>query len=777
MKEPRRGTRDYLSLVLRPVSAYLPRRVDLGLFVVLAACLLAIWPFISRPGLPQQTDAELHIYRTAELAHLLRAGAVYPRWAPDFYFGYGYPIFNYYAPLVYYLAAGLTFLPVVNVVLAVKLVFVLGLVVSGWGMYAFVRDRWGVRPGVLAAVSYLFAPYVLYIDPHARGVLAEFFSFALFPWVLWAFDRLAAGGGRWRVSLAAGLLAALICTHNLMALVFVALLAGWIGWQWLVVRRRPGVLLLAFALGVGLAAFFWLPVTWERGAVQLGNVVGEGGHYDFRNHFLNLSELLGSTLRLDLGATEPAYRFNLGVAQWVLGLAGAAVLLWRTARRRPEGLFFVLASAGLTLLVLPLSQPIWEHVPMMAYLQFPWRLLGPLAACLAVLAGVAFAELDALWAPGGRRVDAALGLMLLVVLLLALPLTYPPTWPADFGPTDPAGIVQAELSGRWLGTTSTADYVPADVAVVPRASEQLLAAYRAGGPVDRVNRATVPAGAQVELVSERPLAWTYQIDSPDYFVFRLFHFYFPGWTARLDGEPVLIRPADPDGFMTVEVPAGRHGLEIAFRDTPARTAGWAVSAAALLGCLVVGVVHGRRPELANPVRRQQRLSWLLLLAPLTVLVFKLALADPLGWFRLQSQGLQVLPAQNAAHFAVGDEIALLGYDWNPADPGRMAELTLYWKALAPVPTNYQVFVHLRDAAGAVVAQSDKLNPGDYPTERWPLDKYVRDQHRFALPADLAPGEYRLTVGLWLMAEGQRLAVRDAAGELLGDSVVLQAVRY
>ncbi|MFQ5421059.1 MAG: hypothetical protein ACE5EY_11940, partial [Anaerolineae bacterium] len=80
------------------------RRIDSGFLLVLAIALVAVWPFISRASLPPGTDAELHIFRLVELSHLVRSGEFYPRWAPDFYHGFGYPIFNYYAPLSYYAA-------------------------------------------------------------------------------------------------------------------------------------------------------------------------------------------------------------------------------------------------------------------------------------------------------------------------------------------------------------------------------------------------------------------------------------------------------------------------------------------------------------------------------------------------------------------------------------------------------------------------------------------------------------------------------------------------
>ena len=85
---------------MHTVGRFLKARIhhiDRGLWLVVALALVAAGPFLTRPGLPRQTDAELHVYRAAELGRTLRAGAVYPRWAPDLYLGYGYPIFNYYA--------------------------------------------------------------------------------------------------------------------------------------------------------------------------------------------------------------------------------------------------------------------------------------------------------------------------------------------------------------------------------------------------------------------------------------------------------------------------------------------------------------------------------------------------------------------------------------------------------------------------------------------------------------------------------------------------------
>jgi len=81
------------------------RHIDLNLIAVILIAVIAALPFLTRSGLPRHTDLELHVYRAAEYGEALRSGVLYPRWAPDFFYGYGYPIFNYYAPFTYALAS------------------------------------------------------------------------------------------------------------------------------------------------------------------------------------------------------------------------------------------------------------------------------------------------------------------------------------------------------------------------------------------------------------------------------------------------------------------------------------------------------------------------------------------------------------------------------------------------------------------------------------------------------------------------------------------------
>jgi hypothetical protein len=756
------------------------RRVDPGFLAVLALAALALWPFLSRPGLPRFTDAELHVYRLAELARLVVAGEVYPRWAPNFYFGYGYPIFNYYAPLSYYAGLPVALLPWWDAVDGVRAVFMLSLLAGALGAYAFTRTHWGRDAGVVAAAAFSFAPYVLYVDPHARGDLAETTGVALFPVALWAVDRLRQGSmGAWL--LAVGLVAALILSHNLLALASFALLLAWTAWQ-CAGRQEPGPVCLlrlgALMAGVGVAAFFWLPVALEQRAVNLSTLIGDGGHFDYRNHFLTLAQLLAPSGRLDWGATEAAFHLNLGLLQWLLAATAGLLLLARTVRAPRRALFFVLASAILMALMLPLSAPAWESVPLLPYFQFPWRLLALMATVLAVLAGVAAETLVRRLSDGGRRWLPTL--LVSLIILSSLPLLQPPPWSPEPWDTTAGGVLAEEMRGRWLGTTSTADFVPATVDVIPRPTEQVVEAIRAGEQPDRVNRATLPEATSVRVERLRPLHTRYLVSSDEPFPLRLFQFAFPGWQARVDGEPVATEVGRPEGFLVIPLPAGEHIVDVELVSTPAQRAAWIASAASVVVALAVGLwLRQRQPlppdesEAALPAKGSS--TGRILVAVLAcALVYAGLVAG--GWLHVESTGFEAIPAQQDLFASFSGEIALIGFDAPSAvRPGRTLTVTLYWKAQEEVSENYQVFVHLLRLDGTIAAQSDKLNPGDFPSRRWPLDRYVRDQHRLALPADLPPGAYRLSAGLWLQAEEVRLPVIDDAGRIAGDTVPLGAV--
>jgi hypothetical protein len=110
----------------------------------------------------------------------------------------------------------------------------------------------------------------------------------------------------------------------------------------------------------------------------------------------------------------------------------------------------------------------------------------------------------------------------------------------------------------------------------------------------------------------------------------------------------------------------------------------------------------------------------------------------------------------------GPFVELTGYDLLPAmhSPGSPLEVTLHWHVLQTPDRDYHVFVHLLDASGEIVAQHDgPAGGGTLPALGWLPGEYLIDPHSLDLPSDLPEGDYRLAVGLYDPATGQRLGER------------------
>ncbi len=129
-----------------------------------------------------------------------------------------------------------------------------------------------------------------------------------------------------------------------------------------------------------------------------------------------------------------------------------------------------------------------------------------------------------------------------------------------------------------------------------------------------------------------------------------------------------------------------------------------------------------------------------------------------------------------------DKIALVGavVDAERLVPGGQLPVTLTWQGLAEMGEDYTVFVQVLDAADRIVGQADAWPvQGTRPTSAWRPGEIVVDPYIVQLNPDIppvSPGDvYRLHVGLYLLATGQRLPVVDGAGNAVDDKVQTRIV--
>ncbi|MFN8532284.1 MAG: 6-pyruvoyl-tetrahydropterin synthase-related protein [Dehalococcoidia bacterium] len=551
-----------LSVVLHPAVADL-----LAIVAVLLAALPAIWP-LTRFRFLSSHDGTYHLLRLVEFDRLVRQGELFPGWFPTFASGYGYPLLSYYPPLSYFPAEILHLLGL-GYVDAVKAALALPILLSGVGAYLLGRDILGSRlGGWLTAVAFMYAPYHL-IDTYVRAILSESWVFPFLPLLLWSLRRAAAGSLR-QVGLAALWWAGLILAHNVIALFFtpLALLFGLLMVGTAPDRKQAAMRVVgAFGLALTVSAAYWLPALAENGFVSTSNF--NTTLYRPEEHLNALDEIVSTDL-LHEYAQSP---FRFGLIQVALALAGLAA--WPWARGRRVGIAY---AAGLAILFCALLTSllvfVWSVLPLIAFVQFPTRLLAIAALGTGILTGAV-----ALF-PTPLRWFGLFGAAALVVSGVAR-IDPPPLWPQDADLTG-ATIARFEHDSGIIGTTTAAEYLPAwsRAGFVPPTE----------GFAEPVGTANDPALA-ARVRAAGPLSLSLDVTAAQPAPLRLHVFFFPGWTARIDGQSVPIRPTTKLGLLTVDVPAGTHQVDLSFGPTALRLASLLVSLVGLsvVGLLVVGV--------------------------------------------------------------------------------------------------------------------------------------------------------------------------------------------
>jgi hypothetical protein len=524
------------------------RRLTWTAFISITASAFAVEvPFVFL-GTPSGHDVEFHLYTWLEILAQWKQGIIYPRWAALAHFGYGEPRFIFYPPLSWTLGAGLSAIFPWTMVASVYIWLVL--VAAGVSMFVLARGWLEPCEATYAAVLYAVNPYHLVIV-YWRSAFAELLASALLPLLLLLVLR-AEEKGR-RVTIFLGFVLALAWLINAPAAVMihysVALLILVIAWQ----RRSARVLLVGTAavlLGAALAAFYLLPAVYEQRWANIAQSVS-GGSRPLDNF------LFVHTADADHDA------FNR-VISWVaiaeIFMTLAAAYLARSWRERNRELWWSLVAwAGMcTVLVFSVSNPLWDVLPKLRFMQFPWRWL----LCL----GMPFTLLSVL---GVRRWGSRVAVYLAAVCLLALVWHHfqPPWWDTA---ADLREIRENVATGA--GYEGTDEYTP--MGAEPSSIEKDEGARRV------IVEGAAHAAIRVSQWGAEHKLFTANMSAPANLGLRLFN--YPAWRVEVNGNLVQAGMREGTGQMLVPVGAGENRVEITFIRTRDRAAGALTSGAALL---------------------------------------------------------------------------------------------------------------------------------------------------------------------------------------------------
>ncbi len=784
MRKPHRWRSAYGVLATSSTSS---RRATLShLLLVTLLGLPLVTPLLRWSSVPCTHDGHLHYHRVAALRHAWENGLFFSRWLPDLAFGYGYPFFLYREPLPLYLS-GLLHAAGLPLPAATNLLYALGILTAGWFTYLWVRDIFGARAGIVAAVAYMAAPYQL-ADALVRGNQVESVALALFPLLLWSGRRFVLRGTAGWFLLASGGLVALALSHNISLLIFTPslllylLVTGWV--HRLSFRPLLLRLLLLFGLGLGLTAFYTAPAVLELDQVPL-SLSTTTRHNDFRYNFASLTEILAPVAAEDPQLLNPPLLFRLGWVPVGLALLGLLSLRWRDNReQRAILLLMALAAAIYLLLALPPSRPVWEALPLIEFVQFPWRLVGRAALPAALLAGAAMGPWPSIrlrWR-GLPAVFTSLALLLLV--LEAVPLLYPAMCPEEPFPTI-LTVHHYERETGLVGVDPEGSYFPKTVLSRPDASP-LETDYVAGRPPQRFDEQALPAGATLLQAAYGPLTAEITLQTPQPFQARYLTFAFPGWVVTVNGERVPVQPEAPSGLMTFQVPAGQHTIRVTWGSTPLRTLFLAVSGLSLVGLLIASVLLCRqRPALPEPIDRPDQTTIsvpLIAFLALLLLAGKLLLFDRLETPLRHTVVTPPVAFQNGLTAGLtGPELRLTGYNLSRAvvPAGETFDVDLAWQTLQTPTGRYQSNLWLAGTDGLIWSDQETHRPRVYEdapaTLFWQPGQWAWDSREVQVLPGTPPGRYDLVLTYFPLDTLQPLTLTSADGATLGPMAVIGQV--
>jgi len=521
-----------------------------------------------------------HVARLYEMDKALKDGHFPVRWVQDLGWGYGMPLFNFYAPLPYYFAEifhllGFSFL------ISIKIIFGLTFLISFAGMYLLVKQFFGKQAAFLSAIAFVYSPYRA-VDFYVRGALGELFAISLIPWAIWSLAKLTEKKSRKTLALASFILACLFLSHTVLTLMCLPALFFITLFFILVAKDKIKSLifsLYSFILGFGLASFFLIPAFFERKFTKVSQLTQGFSHYS--HHFLYFRQFLYGNWGYggSVDSIPDLMSFHLGkihlfLGLWTLTLSLSWLIKHKWEKKNLIICFFAFLISFFAFLSTYHAKFIWDTIPLMSYIQFPWRFNSLIIVFLAFLTGGSCFYLEKIT---GKKI-AFLFLLGSVFILLKANIHYfqPEKYISanDYYYTD-ENLIKKRMSGI------IPDYIPIDVK--KDLQEIAIQPYK-----------VIEGKPSIKVVENKTQRLILGIENGSRARIQVNRFYFPGWKAWLDNKLIKLKYKANNGIIYVNIPKGNYLLNIKLTRTKLRLFSEIVS---LLSLLILGGLFVNKKKL------------------------------------------------------------------------------------------------------------------------------------------------------------------------------------
>lgn len=520
-------------------------------------------------------DSLYHMIWAQQFITSFKSGLFFPRWVAGANGGLGSAAFSFYQPFLFYTYVPISlFIKQVLPMLAVSAFF--AMVFSGFSMYVFSRLFAGRAVSAFTAFIYMALPFHL-LTVYSRTALAELWAFFWLPLVFYFIFR---QGKSRSLFIPAGLalsVAGLVITHFPTALLTAPFIFGCA--VYLAITKRSAAkglqVIAAFLAGSALCGFFIVPAIMERNYI-FTSVLTEQPWLDFRRNFLFTShpaipELISHYDLVGLAA--------LIAPVLILGIWIMARLMRRTNRAGLEpGFVFAVCAFSSFFLATGASGFLWQWVPVLQKVQFPYRALTLLSFFSAASAGF-FME----WTlPRARKVAP------FIILIFVLPnaalawqeiASYIPPQRTDFRPgMDLAAAMKnfykySQGIERWM---EDAEFNPHWVETETFPAETVEKGFASAPALINDN------DGKIDLLFNSPEKRIYRVRSPHGGDALLKLYYYPHWKAFIGAKCLETSPLPGLGFLAVRgLPPGNYDLVLEFEKGKWFWAGTAISLCAL----------------------------------------------------------------------------------------------------------------------------------------------------------------------------------------------------
>jgi uncharacterized membrane protein len=566
-----RFIKDYLNLILITLLSY-----------------FSLQPLFNQGFFPVHDDTQ--VARVYEMKTALADGMFPVRWVSDLGYNYGYPIFNFYGPLAYYVG-GVFNLVGFDSLIATKIMIGLGTLLAGVSMYLFARELWGRYGGIISAILYMYAPYHA-LNIYVRGAIGELWAYAFIPiaflgiYKVFCATKITSKKTNYKnpsyalwvwTTITAIAYAAIVVSHNLTGMMvtpflFAIAVVLYVVSRWQKLTVHSYFVLLGLLLGIFLSAFYWLPVFSEMKFTDVLSVVGGGS--DYHDHFVCYKQLWDSPWGFAGSAPgcNDGMSFRIGKFHIILALFSIIPLIYFRRQKTIVtaillSIFGVLSSC---FLMINNSQFIWDAIPQMAFFQFPWRFLVLTSFFTSFLGGAIFVIFQT------RKITSLLlgALIIFVVLIQNVKL---------FAPNMPNTKTSADYTAKseiiWKISKISDEYMPPGF-------------YKPHKPSD-IPKSKFVSSSTVQILSakEKTQSLHAEVSAKQKNDLLVNLAYFPGWHVFVDHKQVWFKHFGKG--VLIPVPQGKHTIDIVFLQTSIEHAGNALSIAGVF-ILLAGIISSRK---------------------------------------------------------------------------------------------------------------------------------------------------------------------------------------